>query len=91
METGRKAVARLVTKMLFLLSLWTGRRSRELIRAECAQIMYRVFFILYNTNIDIYIYIYMTTDSYKYTYTHPILISIFKRLGQFDLEIHEVG
>jgi hypothetical protein len=28
---------------------------------------------------------------YEYIHTHPIHMSIFKRLSQIDLKIHEVG
>jgi hypothetical protein len=32
----------------------------------------------------------MITHSYKYTYGHHIPMSTFERVGQLDLEIHEV-
>jgi hypothetical protein len=33
----------------------------------------------------------MITYPYEHTYVHPISMSIFKRLTQFDLEIYKVG
>jgi hypothetical protein len=33
----------------------------------------------------------MITHLYKYICAHPISMSTFKRLSQFDLEIHKVG
>jgi hypothetical protein len=33
----------------------------------------------------------MSTYFYEHTHEHPTSMSIFKRLSQFDLEIHEVS
>jgi hypothetical protein len=38
-----------------------------------------------------YSYTHMNTHSYEYTHVYLIPMSIFKRLDQFDLAIHEVG
>jgi hypothetical protein len=47
------------------------------------------FFLKHIINIDSYICI--STHTYQCIHVYPILMINFKKLSQFDLEIHEVG
>jgi hypothetical protein len=46
------------------------------------------FFEKHNTNADTHTR--TSTHPYKHTHVHPTPMSTSERLGQFDLEIHEV-
>jgi hypothetical protein len=48
----------------------------------------KFFFKKHSINLDTYTH--MSTHLYEYIYAHPIFMSIFERLSQLDLEIHEV-
>jgi hypothetical protein len=48
-----------------------------------------IIFEKYSINIDTHIR--MIVYPYEHMYAHPIPMSIYERLSQFDLEIYEVG
>jgi hypothetical protein len=47
-----------------------------------------LFFKKYSANVNIYTR--TSTHPYKHTHIHIIPMSTFKRLSQFDIEIHEI-
>jgi hypothetical protein len=56
---------------------------------EAAKKSRLLLFLKYSTNANIYTC--MSNYLYEYMQTQYTLITTFKRLSQFDLEIHEVG
>jgi hypothetical protein len=51
--------------------------------------MYLFFDMSYITDVETYTHI-STHPLYEYTHAHHTFMSTFERLGQFDLEIHEI-